>query len=157
MAAKKLIRTIIIKSPKGEDIVVYLSTRHTSYKNYEYAEASVNGYELKGLYTWENRPWQSYDFDVAMDNLAKKLAAVTDGGFDFFKAQFDAFGKKGTTDFEEWFSNFKKSWESDVSDDVKARTAKILNKTGHVISSKEEADAILGMAKAFSLLMSIDK
>lgn len=155
MANKKLIDTLTLKSPNGDSAMVRLSTRHTSYKNYEYAEAEMGGRSFKGIYTWENRPWQRYDFEVALKHLCEKLTAATKAPEGFYEAQIDAWHKDRDVDMDGWYDAFKKAWDNDVNDDIKARTAKVLSKTGHAISSKEEAEAILSMATAFSLMQSV--
>ena len=149
---KKLVKTFYIKSPEGEDIRVYLSVRHTSMRTTEYAEVLDDMGEVtkKGTYVWINRPWQRYDFEIALTNLCEKLGGKKN--FEFYKKQIDMI-HNDEDGFEEWFKNWSKSWNSDVSDDIKERTARALG--DHAVTSMEEADSILRMAKAFTAMQKV--
>lgn len=59
--------------------IYFICSTHGSYGQTERAILQVNDREIShGSYHWENRPWQSYDYDIAMnkayDNAKSKLS-----------------------------------------------------------------------------------
>jgi len=72
----------IIPTPKGE---LHISAYTTSSRYYFREIAECNG--KRGVYKYDNRPWQNFRYDVAL----QKLGA--------------AFGKKVSAAIEEWKAN----------------------------------------------------
>lgn len=69
---KKYFDSFRIMSPDGDEIDIKLYTKSTRNYNYEYATAERGlAYVAEGSYRWMNRPWQSYDFDVALGHMCR--------------------------------------------------------------------------------------
>lgn len=50
---------------------------HTSYNTTEISELFINGYKVtEGRYTWINRPWQKYDYEIAMRLAIENLIEI---------------------------------------------------------------------------------
>lgn len=117
----------------GRNITVVCETYRRGYTNYE--RATCDEFNVKGLYSYQNRPWQSCTFDCALSDLAKKVGRIdkTIGGE--IEKLHDRIVKGDADAAEAMFNRFENAWNS-ASD----RTKEALKDT--ILISENDVDAV---------------
>lgn len=120
------------------------------------ASVILGGKTYTAITEYEGRTWERFEFDTVLQKLARKIGKNFSTKLcDSLLEQITAHAKKESDEADKWANNFAKKWDENVSDDIKARTAKVLNESNIDITSKEQAEGILQVATAFSAMQEL--
>lgn len=138
--------TFVDENGKAYTVICY--TTSTNVRTTEHAECE--GYHGKDY--WYNRPWYRYTYENALKDLAEKMAGKNELRLKAFKSCINARAQSEKEACDAWFNAFKKDYDS-LSDETKKHLA---NACPH-ITSREQADDIMAISKAFDILFRLEK
>lgn len=147
----QLKQTFTFKDLNGGAIEVYCYTNFgSSYSTSEYACLyKQNGDCFKGRYTWINRPWYLFKYEIAIRNcIEKAFSKKADSDLKaYLLAQLKDYGNAEAKAAEAWFNAFKTRYEK-LNPDVK----EALKNSDVELTSTEQAEKVIGLAEMLSSL-----
>ena len=141
-------QTKSFKDNLGEEHTVYLWTTRTRDYTTEHASCylgEIGGREVEGKYKWCNRPWQSFTYCDAMQEMIKKLPKAWQENAT--KRLINDEDERIEKECDEFLDGFQKNYDK-LSPEMK----KSLAEHAPMIETQEQAEAAAAMVGLFAAL-----
>lgn len=129
----------------------YMVCYTTRTRNYvtEHVEITINDREFSGTYKWQNRPWQSFDYDSATTDAIEKMPKSLKEYGELFYKRLSGESQKRVEEMEKALKNLSQAYDA-LPDNLK----EITNRSDVEVRSAEDANRLAGIMNLFSLMAS---